>query len=398
MSAPVSSHLSDLRALPEAVLQLARQLIACESVTPADGGCLDLIAAELTPHGFVCERIDRGPANFFVRNLWALRPGSRGEQGATVVFAGHVDVVPPGPAEQWASPPFAPTMRDGVLYGRGASDMKGPLAAMIVAAQSYVAAHPHTPLNIGFLITSDEEGPANDGTVAVCQALRERGVRLNHCVVGEPTSVQRTGDMIKNGRRGSLSGKLTVKGVQGHIAYPHLAKNPIHLLAPALAELAATQWDAGNAHFPPTSWQVSNIHGGTGASNVIPGTVTVDFNFRFSTASTPESLQQQFEAVLQRHGLDYDLHWTLSGLPFLTEPGALVDAARQAIAEVTGLQTELSTSGGTSDGRFIAQICPQVIELGPPNASIHKVDEHIALADLQPLPAIYRRVLELLAA
>ena len=264
-------------------------------------------------------------------------------------------------------------------------------------ARDAAKAHPRTPLNIGFLITSDEEGPANDGTVAVCKALRERGVRLDYCVVGEPTSVQRTGDMIKNGRRGSLTGQLVVNGVQGHIAYPHLAKNPIHLLAPALAELAGTQWDAGNAHFPPTSWQVSNIHGGTGAGNVIPGTVTVDFNFRFSTASTPESLQQQLEAVLQRHGLDYTLRWTLGGLPFLTEPGTLVDAARRAIAEVTGLQAELSTSGGTSDGRFIAQMCPQVIELGPPNSSIHKVDEHIALADLQPLPAIYRRVLELLA-
>lgn len=305
----------------DAALRLAQQLIARASVTPADGGCLDVIAAELAPHGFACERMDSGPDDFFVRNLWALRPGSQGAQGPTVVFAGHVDVVPPGPQEQWASPPFDPVVRDGRLYGRGASDMKGPLAAMIVAAQNHVAAHPRTPLNIGFLITSDEEGPANDGTVAVCKALRKRGVRLDYCVVGEPTSVQRTGDMIKNGRRGSLTGQLVVNGVQGHIAYPHLAKNPIHLLAPALAELAGTQWDAGNAHFPPTSWQVSNIHGGTGAGNVIPGTVTVDFNFRFSTASTPESLQQQLEAVLQRHGLDYTLRWTLGGLPFLTEHG-----------------------------------------------------------------------------
>lgn len=382
----------------DAALRLARQLLARTSVTPADGGCLDVLAAELAPHGFACERIDRGPDDFFVRNLWALRQGSQGAQGPTVVFAGHVDVVPPGLLEQWTSAPFDPAVRDGRLYGRGASDMKGPLAAMIVAAQSYVAANPHTPLNIGFLLTSDEEGPANDGTVAVCEALRARGQKLDYCVVGEPTSVQRTGDMIKNGRRGSLTGKLVVRGVQGHIAYPHLAKNPIHLLAPALAELAGMQWDQGNAHFPPTSWQVSNIHGGTGAGNVIPGTVTVDFNFRFSTASTPEGLQQQLEAVLRRHGLDYSLHWTLGGLPFLTEPGTLVDAARRAIADVTGLQTELSTSGGTSDGRFIAQICPQVIELGPPNSSIHKVDEHIALDDLQPLPAIYHRLLELLAA
>ena len=383
--------------MSDAALRLAQQLIARASVTPEDGGCLDLITTELQPHGFACERIDSGPEQFFVRNLWALRQGSQGAQGATIVFAGHVDVVPPGPAEQWTSAPFDPVVHDGKLYGRGASDMKGPLAAMIVGAQNYVAAHPQTPLNIGFLITSDEEGPANDGTVVVCKALRERGQRLDYCVVGEPTAVQRTGDMIKNGRRGSLSGRLTVKGVQGHIAYPHLAKNPIHLLAPALAELAATQWDQGNAHFPPTSWQVSNIHGGTGAGNVIPGTVTVDFNFRFSTASTSEGLQQQLEAVLRRHGLDYALQWTLGGLPFLTEPGTLVDAARRAIAEVAGVQAELSTSGGTSDGRFIAQICPQVIELGPPNSSIHKVNEHIALADLAPLPAIYQRVLELLA-
>ena len=383
--------------MSDAALRLAQQLIARASVTPEDGGCLDWITAELQPHGFACERIDSGPEQFFVRNLWALRQGSQGAQGATIVFAGHVDVVPPGPAEQWTSAPFDPVVHDGKLYGRGASDMKGPLAAMIVGAQNYVAAHPQTPLNIGFLITSDEEGPANDGTVVVCKALRERGQRLDYCVVGEPTAVQRTGDMIKNGRRGSLSGRLTVNGVQGHIAYPHLAKNPIHLLAPALAELAATQWDQGNAHFPPTSWQVSNIHGGTGAGNVIPGTVTVDFNFRFSTASTSEGLQQQLEAVLRRHGLDYALQWTLGGLPFLTEPGTLVDAARRAIAEVAGVQAELSTSGGTSDGRFIAQICPQVIELGPPNSSIHKVNEHIALADLAPLPAIYQRVLELLA-
>ena len=383
--------------MSDAALRLAQQLIARASVTPEDGGCLDLITTELQPHGFACERIDSGPEQFFVRNLWALRQGSQGAQGATIVFAGHVDVVPPGPAEQWTSVPFDPVVRDGKLYGRGASDMKGPLAAMIVGVQNYVAAHPQTPLNIGFLITSDEEGPANDGTVVMCKALRERGQRLDYCVVGEPTAVQRTGDTIKNGRRGSLSGRLTVKGVQGHIAYPHLAKNPIHLLAPALAELAATQWDQGNAHFPPTSWQVSNIHGGTGAGNVIPGTVTVEFNFRFSTASTPEGLQQRLEAVLHRHGLDYALQWTLGGLPFLTEPGTLVDAARRAIAEVAGVQAELSTSGGTSDGRFIAQICPQVIELGPPNSSIHKVNEHIALADLAPLPAIYQRVLELLA-
>ena len=383
--------------MSDAALRLAQQLIARASVTPEDGGCLDLITTELQPHGFACERIDSGPEQFFVRNLWALRQGSQGAQGATIVFAGHVDVVPPGPAEQWTSAPFDPVVHDGKLYGRGASDMKGPLAAMIVGAQNYVAAHPQTPLNIGFLITSDEEGPANDGTVVVCKALRERGQRLDYCVVGEPTAVQRTGDMIKNGRRGSLSGRLTVKGVQGHIAYPHLAKNPIHLLAPALAELTGMVWDEGNAFFPPTSWQVSNIHGGTGAGNVIPGTVVLDFNFRFSTASTPESLQQRLEAVLQRHGLEFDLQWTLGGLPFLTPQGTLVDAARAAIADVTGLQTELSTSGGTSDGRFIAQICPQVLEIGPTNATIHQINECIALDEIEPITAIYQRVLERLA-
>ncbi len=381
-----------------ATLALAQQLIARPSVTPDDGGCLHLLAAELEPLGFACERIDSGPVDFRVANLWALRQGRAGAAGPTLVFAGHVDVVPTGPVAQWQSPPFAPTVRDGKLYGRGASDMKTSLAAMVVATRAYLADHPDTPLNIAYLLTSDEEGPATDGTVAVCRALQQRGQRLDYCVIGEPTAVNQTGDTIKNGRRGSLSGKLTVQGVQGHIAYPHLAQNPIHLAAPALAELTTIVWDAGNAHFPPTSWQISNIHGGTGASNVIPGTVVVDFNFRFSTASTPEQLQQRLETVLRQHGLDFDLQWTLGGLPFLTTPGTLVDAASAAIAETTGLRTELSTSGGTSDGRFIAQICPQVIELGPPNASIHQIDEYIALADLEPLAAIYQRVLEKLAA
>ena len=308
-----------------------------------------------------------------------------------------MDVVPTGPLEQWSSPPFTPTVRDGKLYGRGASDMKTPLAAMLVACSRYLAAHPDTALNIGWILTSDEEGPALDGTVAVCRALQQRGQRLDYCIVGEPTSVTQVGDTVKNGRRGSLSGKLTVKGVQGHIAYPHLAKNPIHMLAPALAELTGIVWDEGNAFFPPTSWQVSNIHGGTGAGNVIPGTVVLDFNFRFSTASTPESLQQRLEAVLQRHGLEFDLQWTLGGLPFLTPQGTLVDAARAAIADVTGLQTELSTSGGTSDGRFIAQICPQVLEIGPTNATIHQINECIALDEIEPITAIYQRVLERLA-
>ena len=378
-------------------LQLAQQLIALPSVTPNDAGCLDLAVSHLAPLGFACERIDSGPAEFRVSNLWALRQGSQGKQGKTLVFAGHVDVVPTGPLEQWSSPPFTPTVRDGKLYGRGASDMKTPLAAMLVACSRYLAAHPDTALNIGWILTSDEEGPALDGTVAVCRALQQRGQRLDYCIVGEPTSVAQVGDTVKNGRRGSLSGKLTVKGVQGHIAYPHLAKNPIHLLAPALAELTGMVWDEGNAFFPPTSWQVSNIHGGTGAGNVIPGTVVIDFNFRFSTASTPESLQQRLEAVLQRHGLEFDLQWTLGGLPFLTPQGTLVDAARAAIADVTGLQTELSTSGGTSDGRFIAQICPQVLEIGPTNATIHQINECIALDEIEPITAIYQRVLERLA-
>ena len=378
-------------------LQLAQQLIALPSVTPNDAGCLDLAVSHLAPLGFACERIDSGPAEFRVSNLWALRQGSQGKQGKTLVFAGHVDVVPTGPLEQWSSPPFTPTVRDGKLYGRGASDMKTPLAAMLVACSRYLAAHPDTALNIGWILTSDEEGPALDGTVAVCRALQHRGQRLDYCIVGEPTSVAQVGDTVKNGRRGSLSGKLTVKGVQGHIAYPHLAKNPIHLLAPALAELTGMVWDEGNAFFPPTSWQVSNIHGGTGAGNVIPGTVVLDFNFRFSTASTPESLQQRLEAVLQRHGLEFDLQWTLGGLPFLTPQGTLVDAARAAIADVTGLQTELSTSGGTSDGRFIAQICPQVLEIGPTNATIHQINECIALDEIEPITAIYQRVLERLA-
>ncbi len=378
-------------------LQLAQQLIALPSVTPNDAGCLDLAVSHLAPLGFACERIDSGPAEFRVSNLWALRQGGQGKQGKTLVFAGHVDVVPTGPLEQWSSPPFTPTVRDGKLYGRGASDMKTPLAAMLVACSRYLAAHPDTALNIGWILTSDEEGPALDGTVAVCRALQQRGQRLDYCIVGEPTSVTQVGDTVKNGRRGSLSGKLTVKGVQGHIAYPHLAKNPIHLLAPALAELTGIVWDEGNAFFPPTSWQVSNIHGGTGAGNVIPGTVVLDFNFRFSTASTPESLQQRLEAVLQRHGLEFDLQWTLGGLPFLTPQGTLVDAARAAIADVTGLQTELSTSGGTSDGRFIAQICPQVLEIGPTNGTIHQINECITLDEIEPITAIYQRVLERLA-
>ena len=376
-------------------LRLAEQLIARPSVTPDDAGCMDILADALQPLGFACEFIESGPETFRVRNLWAKRPGRSGQ---TLAFAGHTDVVPTGPLAQWSSDPFTPTHKDGKLYGRGASDMKTSLAAMVVAVQEFLAAHPNPALGIAFLLTSDEEGPAVDGTVVVCERLKARDEAPQFCIVGEPTSVQRTGDMIKNGRRGTMSGKLTVKGVQGHIAYPHLADNPIHRLAPALAELVAIRWDEGNAFFPPTSWQVSNIHAGTGASNVIPGDCVVDFNFRFCTESTPESLQQRLTAVLDKHGLQYDLKWTLGGQPFLTTPGTLVGAIQKAITDETGLTTELSTTGGTSDGRFIAQICPQVVEFGPPNATIHKVDEHVALADIAPLKAIYRRTLDNLNA
>ncbi len=383
-------------------LQLAEQLVSRPSLTPDDAGCQDIIAARLDPLGFVCETMQSGPDHFRVKNLWAKRPASpeNRAQGPSklIVFAGHTDVVPTGPLEQWHSDPFTPTHRDGKLYGRGSSDMKVSLAAFVVAVEEFLAASPQANLSIGFLLTSDEEGPATDGTVVVCEALKQRGEHLDYCIVGEPTSVHRTGDMIKNGRRGTMSGKLTVKGVQGHIAYPQLAKNPIHLFAPAMAELVGIEWDRGNDFFPPTSWQISNIHGGTGASNVIPGNAVIDFNFRFSTESTPESLQQRLSAVLDRHGLDYELAWTVGGLPFLTTPGTLVHAVRDAIKAESGIETEISTSGGTSDGRFIAKICPQVIELGPPNATIHKIDEHVSVADIEPLKNIYRRVLETLAA
>ena len=378
-----------------ATLRLTEELIARPSVTPADEGCLDLIASRLSAIGFVCERIDSGPDDFRVSNLWARRgSGAR----PTLIWAGHTDVVPTGPLAAWTSDPFVPSHRDGKLFGRGASDMKASLAAMVVACEEFVASNPEPGIDIAFLLTSDEEGPANDGTVIVCRELQRRGERLDWCIVGEPTSVERTGDMIKNGRRGTMSGKLTVKGVQGHIAYPHLAKNPIHAVAPALAELVATVWDQGNAFFPPTSWQISNIHGGTGASNVIPGAVVIDFNFRFCTESTPEDLQRRVLEILSRHGLqagtDHELVWTVGGLPFLTTPGTLVDAVRSAIRSETGIETELSTTGGTSDGRFIAQVCPQVIELGPPNATIHKINEYVAVADIEPLKNIYRCVLD----
>ena len=376
-------------------LHLTEQLIACRSVTPHDGGCQDLIRARLAPLGFAFETLVSGPDDFRVTNLWAVRRG-RDAKAPLLAFAGHTDVVPTGPLEQWRSDPFVPTHREGRLHGRGAADMKSSLAAMVVATEEFLAAQPAHRGSLAFLLTSDEEGPAVDGTVKVVEWLRAQGVRMDACIVGEPTSVDKLGDMVKNGRRGSLSGKLTVKGVQGHIAYPHLAKNPIHLAAPALAELAGIEWDRGNAYFPPTSWQMSNIHAGTGASNVIPGALVVDFNFRFCTESTPESLKARVHAVLDRHGLDYTLDWTLGGEPFLTPVGTLSEALAAAIRAETGVATELSTTGGTSDGRFIAKICPQVVEFGPLNASIHKIDEWVEVASLEPLKNIYRRTLEAL--
>jgi succinyl-diaminopimelate desuccinylase len=322
--------------------------------------------------------------------LWARK----GKAQPLVVFAGHTDVVPTGPLEQWSSNPFVPTQRDGKLYGRGAADMKTSIAAMVVAVEEFTKANPNHKGSIGFLITSDEEGPATDGTVVVCEALKKRGEQLDYCIVGEPTSSDVLGDVIKNGRRGSMSGKLVIKGVQGHIAYPQLAKNPIHLAAPALAELVAERWDDGNEYYSPTSWQMSNIHAGTGASNVIPGEVVIDFNFRFSTASTAEGLQQRVHEILNRYDFEYELKWTISGYPFLTPRGELSDALMSAIKAETGVDADLSTTGGTSDGRFIARICPQVVEFGPPNASIHKIDEHIELRHIDPLKNIYRRTLE----
>ncbi len=372
-------------------LSLTEALIARPSVTPDDAGCLDLLGQRLAGVGFACERLDSGPQTFRVSNLWAVREVAA---APTLVFAGHTDVVPTGPIDQWASDPFTPTHRDGKLYGRGASDMKTSIAAMVVATEEFLTRCPNPAFSIAFLLTSDEEGPAVDGTTVVCEALKARGQRLDWCIVGEPTSVERTGDMIKNGRRGTLSGKLRVKGIQGHIAYPQLARNPVHDLAPVLAEWVATTWDQGNDYFPPTSWQVSNIHAGTGAGNVIPGECVVDFNFRFCTESSVDSLKSRITEVLDRHGVEYELTWVLGGMPFLTPRGDFVDVVQGAIRDVAGIETELSTTGGTSDGRFIAQICPQVIELGPPNASIHKINEHVAVADIDPLKDMYRRILE----
>jgi len=378
-------------------LHLAEQLIACRSVTPADGGCQDLIAARLAPLGFDCQQRPSGPADGRVSNLWALRPG-RVPAPKILAFAGHTDIVPTGPLDQWTSDPFVPSHRAGMLHGRGAADMKSSLAAMVVAVEEFIAARPDAAGSIAFMVTSDEEGPALDGTVTLCNWLAAQGRQLDYCIVGEPTSVRTLGDMIKNGRRGTLSGKLRVQGVQGHIAYPHLARNPIHSAAPALAELVATEWDRGNAYFPATSWQVSNIHAGAGAGNVIPGELVVNFNFRFCTELTPSSLQDRVETILRRHGLDFRIDWTLGGEPFLTPTGALSNALADSIRAVTGVTTELSTTGGTSDGRFIAKVCREVIELGPVNATIHKIDESVEVASLDPLKDIYRGVLERLIA
>lgn len=372
--------------MTDATLTLARQIIACPSVTPDDAGCMELIAARLQPLGFSIEYINRNG----VTNLWARRGTSK----PLFVFAGHTDVVPTGPLDKWTSPPFAPEIRDGMLYGRGAADMKSSLAAMLTATEAFVAAHPEHPGSIAFLLTSDEEGDANDGTVAVVEALKARGESLDFCIIGEPTSVDTLGDMIKNGRRGSLSGKLTVKGIQCHIAYPHLGRNPIHEAAPALAELGDTEWDQGNEYFPPTTWQISNIHGGTGATNVVPGSVEIKFNFRFSTASTVDGLKQRLTAILDKHELDYEIDWTLGARPFLTGRGPLAEAASNAIREICGIDTELSTTGGTSDGRFIADICAQLLEIGPVNATSHKIDECVDIAALPQLSAIYTRILD----
>jgi succinyl-diaminopimelate desuccinylase len=376
-------------------LALTEQLIARRSVTPDDGGCQAMVAQLLRDGGFECRHLPSGPLGKQVQNLWAMRRGTPVGKAHSplLVLAAHTDVVPTGPLESWTSDPFVPTHRGARLYGRGAADMKTSLAAMVVAALEFTEAHPHALGSVALLLTSDEEGPAVDGTVKVCEWLVEQGIRPDYCIVGEPTSVERLGDMIKNGRRSTLSGKLQVRGVQGHIAYPHLARNPIHLALPALAELIATEWDRGNAHFPPTGFQISNIHAGTGAGNVIPSVATIDFNFRFSTESSAASLQERVHALLTRYDLPFDLTWTLGGEPFLTPVGALSQALLASIAEHTGVHAELSTTGGTSDGRFIARICPQVIEFGPVNASIHKIDEHVDVASIEPLKNIYRATL-----
>jgi succinyl-diaminopimelate desuccinylase len=371
--------------LKNETLELARELIRRRSVTPADEGCQQLIAARLAPLGFTAETVASGG----VTNLWIRHGTAR----PLVVLAGHTDVVPPGPREKWLSDPFEPTEREGKLFGRGAADMKTSIAAFVVAAESFVREHPDHAGSVALLVTSDEEGPASDGTVRVVEMLKARGERIDCCIVGEPSSTRVFGDTIRNGRRGSLSARLTVQGVQGHVAYPQRAKNPVHLAAPALAELAATEWDLGNEHFPPTTFQVSNIHAGTGALNIIPGACVVDFNFRFSTASTPVTLQGRVTQLLDRHGLEYTIDWHLGGKPFLTPRGKLIEALSRIVADVTGVTPACDCGGGTSDGRFIVDICPEVCEFGPVNRSIHKVNEAVAIDEAGPLAEIYRRAL-----
>ena len=366
---------------PIDTVELTKELIARPSVTPNDAGCLDLIAGVLAPLGFRCERIDANG----VSNLWALH----GDGGPVVCFAGHTDVVPTGPLAEWHSDPFVPTVRDGRLYGRGAADMKSSIACFVIAAEMFVQERPKHSGSIALLLTSDEEGPAIDGTVKVVEALKKRNEGIDYCVVGEPSSVDRLGDTLKNGRRGSLSGKLTVRGIQGHVAYPHLVKNPIHLSAPALAELATAKWDKGNEAFPPTSFQISNIHAGTGAHNVVPGSVEIDFNFRFSTESTEASLKQKVESILKKHGLEYSVSWVLGAKPFLSPQGKLAQVVLEVCKQHTGRNGELSTTGGTSDARFIIEISPEVLELGPVNASIHKLNEYIEVDALEQLSRIY---------
>jgi succinyl-diaminopimelate desuccinylase len=364
-----------------AAVELAKELIARRSVTPDDGGCQALLAARLSRAGFRCEPMPFGA----VSNLWARRGTGR----PVVCFAGHTDVVPTGPLGEWHSDPFVPTVRDGKLYGRGAADMKSSIAAFVAAAETFVAERPKHSGSIALLLTSDEEGPAVDGTVRVVEKLKQRNELIDYCIVGEPSSVDALADTMKNGRRGSLSGKLVVRGIQGHVAYPHLARNPVHQAAPALAELAKTQWDKGNESFPPTTWQISNIHAGTGVGNVIPGSVEVDFNFRFSTESSEASLKERVEAVLKKHGLEYSVSWVLGAKPFLSKRGKLAQTVVEIGKKHTGRSAELSTTGGTSDARFIIDICPEVLELGPINASIHKLNEHITLDELEQLPRIY---------
>jgi succinyl-diaminopimelate desuccinylase len=369
----------------EKTLELCSELIRRASVTPDDVGCQALMMQRLTQLGFTCTDLPFGE----VCNFWA----ERGDSGPILVFAGHTDVVPTGPQEQWDSPPFEPEVRDGMLFGRGTADMKGSLAAMIVACEEFVAEHPNHPGRIGFLITSDEEGPAVDGTVKVLEYLAQQNKAIDWCLVGEPSSTTVLGDVIKNGRRGSLGAILTIRGIQGHIAYPHLADNPIHRALPALQALTSEVWDEGSTFFPPTSMQISNIAGGTGATNVIPGEIEVVFNFRFSTALTDAQLRQRTEAILAAQDIEYDIQWQLSGQPFLTPAGALVEATMQSVAEVTGHEPELSTAGGTSDGRFIAPTGAQVVELGPVNATIHKLNEQVSVDDLPRLAAIYRGIM-----